>query len=194
MIYKIKEEDGFSLLEVILSIGIMAILSIFILQMFMVGARANLRAKNMDTASYIASGALEELKTCSEANGFLSTDFIIDTQVSFGLSDFIMINERMGFSAFDFTKGFTLYKYYDKSWRTVSLSAPAQEPDMPENENISFVLKLFMSLDSESAINGSLYNVEVSVTDLNRSGALPRKLVEFESKVYFANVGEMYGD
>jgi len=198
MIDQIRNEDGFSLLEIIISVGIMSVLSVFILQMFMSGRNVNLRAHNMDMASHIAAGALEELRAATHPNEFLDSGFIEHTQVAFGLSAFFVIEERQAFSAFDFSNGFTLYKYFDENWQPISLEALEEEQARPDDERVSFILSLYMTpygLDEEAGPDmdlSGLFNVDIVVRDLRRNG-LAQQLVDFHTKVYFSSVGDMYG-
>ena len=196
MTEKFKSEDGFSLLEVIISIGIMSVLSIFILQIFTAGARANLRAHNVAMASNIASSALEELIASRDPNFFMSTDFISDTQVAFGLSAFFAVYEPMVFSAFDFSNGFRLYRYYDENWQPVSISEAYEDPSMPESDNIAFILRLYMTpyesyYEQEDFNIAGLFDVRVDILDFSR-GEDAAPIVDFETFVYFPVRGEMY--
>jgi len=189
----IKDEDGFSLLEVVISIAMLAFLSVFILQMFMTGAAANSRARDIDVASYVATGVIEGLKASDSANDFLNMDFVADTQVAFGLSDYFVIEDKLGNNSFDFSKGVSLYKYYDKNWEVVELSKVSDEPDNPQYKNTAFMLKLeiFPSEDYEYS-GGKLFNVNMEISSWKAdSGA--RRLVNYDTKVYFANVGEIHG-
>ena len=189
----IKDESGFSLLEVVLSIGMLAFLSVFILQMFMVSAAANHRAKDIDVASYTASRAIEELKACDFAGDFFNTDFVEGTQVAFGLSDFFIIDEKLGFNSFDFSKGLELYKYYDSNWKTVNLSEIATDPNNPGASDIKFRLELNLSPHGEGeAGSGNLFDVSIEISSGNTDSGM-RQLANYETKVYFANVGEIYG-
>ena len=188
----IKDESGFSLLEVVLSIGMLAFLSVFILQMFMVSAAANHRAKDIDVASYTASRAIEELKACDFAGDFFNTDFVVNTQAAFGLSDFFIIDGKLGHNSFDFSKGLELYKYYDSNWESVELTEIATNPSNPGNSAIRFILRLDLSPRGEEIGSGNLFDVNISVSGGNTDSGM-RQLVNYETKVYFANVGEIYG-
>ncbi|MCL2565992.1 MAG: type II secretion system GspH family protein [Defluviitaleaceae bacterium] len=192
---KFKNEDGFSLLEVIISIGIMSILGIFILQIFTAGVAVNLRAGNVDIAAHTASSALEELKASVTPNSFMNTDFIVNTQVAFGLSAFFVVEERMAFSAFDFSGGFLLYKYFDENWQPISILEAYEEPSAPSGDDIAFILRLNMEpYESYYAILDieGLFDVKIDIWDFDR-GDLAGTLVNFETFVYFPIVGELYG-
>ena len=189
----INDESGFSLLEVVLSIGMLAFLSVFILQMFMVSAAANHRAKDIDVAAYTASSVIEELKACNFTNDFLNTDFAVGTQAAFGLSDFFIIEEKLGLNSFDFSKGLELYKYYDSDWESVELTEIAADPNTPDNNNIKFILKLKLTPNAETeAVGGNLFDVNIIISGGNADSGM-RRLANYETKAYFANVGEMYG-
>lgn len=53
---------GFSLLEAVISIGVLSLISVFILQMFISAANLNTRAKDSDTAASKAITAIENFK------------------------------------------------------------------------------------------------------------------------------------
>jgi len=63
MLKKIRNQDGFTLMEVVISIAALSILSVFILQMFITSANANARAQNIDMASAKAMSIMERFKT-----------------------------------------------------------------------------------------------------------------------------------
>jgi prepilin-type N-terminal cleavage/methylation domain-containing protein len=58
----VKGESGFSLLEVVISTAVLALLSGFILQMFIESIYLNQKAYNLDMSANAAAGALEALK------------------------------------------------------------------------------------------------------------------------------------
>jgi len=189
----IKDESGFSLLEVVLSIGMLAFLSVFILQMFMVSATANHRARDIDIASYTAIGVIEEIKACNLAGDILGTGFIANTQVAFGLSDYFIIGGKPGGNSYDFSKEFVLYKYYNSAWESIDLDKVTDDPDNPEDSGIKFILKLNMNADMEyEGFGGSLLKVNVTVSSRG-SGSNMHRLASYDTKVYFETVGEIYG-
>ncbi len=63
---RLNNQEGFTLLEVIISIAILAVSSVFILEMFVTSADANLRAKSYDTALSKAVAFIEEFKSREE--------------------------------------------------------------------------------------------------------------------------------
>ena len=72
-------EKGFSLLELIIAIGVLAIGLVGILQIFPVGLRASYRSGMMTKAAFLAQNKMEELKVA----GF---DAIIEEPPKFPLS------------------------------------------------------------------------------------------------------------
>ena len=66
----LKNEDGFTLLEIILSIAILAVISGFILDMFIVSSNVNKSAQDLDIASTKAANALELFKSQGSPEGY----------------------------------------------------------------------------------------------------------------------------
>ena len=58
-------KSGFTLLEVIISVAVLALVSVFILQMFVVSDRVNKKAKNIDQANMICMDAIERFKNAA---------------------------------------------------------------------------------------------------------------------------------
>jgi|GEM_PF-1210818 len=79
MLKKIKNQDGFTLMEVVISIAALSVLSVFILQMFITSANANARAQNIDIASANAMSIMERFKTLNDISALedLYPEFII---------------------------------------------------------------------------------------------------------------------
>ena len=59
----IKRQEGFTLMEAVVSIAVIAVISWFILEIFIVSANANVRARDMDMASVKTSSLIEEIKS-----------------------------------------------------------------------------------------------------------------------------------
>lgn len=74
-----NDEKGFSLLELIIAIGVLAIGLVGVLQIFPVGLRASQRAGTLTKAAFLAQNKMEEVKVA----GF---DAIIELPPKFPLS------------------------------------------------------------------------------------------------------------
>ncbi|MDR1560223.1 MAG: type II secretion system GspH family protein, partial [Clostridiales bacterium] len=70
-----RNESGFSLLEIVISTAVLAILSGFILQMFIASIRLNQRAYDLDMSSNVAAEALETLKADETPEGGAAEKF-----------------------------------------------------------------------------------------------------------------------
>jgi len=187
MIYK---SGRFSLLEMIIALGMISIAGIFILQMFLASDKLNARAGDMDTASFIAMSTLEELKASYDPNRLFNTEFVEGSQVAFGQGTFFVIDERMEFASFEFWNGFRLYKYYDANWQPAHLQIVEDEPSAPQNEDAVFKLALYLTPlegEGDTAIIG-LVSVSIYVWDLRNVGG---PIVDFSTKLYFPQVGEL---
>ena len=91
MLKKLKNQDGFTLLEVIISIAVLSILSVFILQMFISSATANQRAQNIDVAAGKAIAVVEQFKMLED---------IADVETAFAAYDIVIDGEIYSFSQF----------------------------------------------------------------------------------------------
>jgi len=63
-----KRTRGFTLLEVIISITVVSIISVFILEMFVVSNRVNKKANDLDNASVACTNAVEGFKAGAAAS------------------------------------------------------------------------------------------------------------------------------
>ena len=62
MIIRRKKKNGFTLLEVIISVATLSVISLFIVQMFMASSNLNNRARNSDAALAVAITEIERIK------------------------------------------------------------------------------------------------------------------------------------
>ena len=196
MIHNNNGRTGFSLFEIIIALGLISVVGILIAQMFMASVRLHAHVRDVDTASFIAMSTLEELSSASDPNMLLNTEFIEGAQVAFGHSAFFVIDERMAFSAFDFSSGFRLYKYYDVNWEPVRLEAAEVEPHSPQNADAAFKLALYLT-PSEQAITlrtdivqiEGLFEVTLYMWKISHTGAPDEPFVSFYTQVYFPIAG-----
>lgn len=72
---KLKNEKGFTLIEVILSIALLSIVSGIVLQLFIASKNLNVESSDLDLAGIYAANAIEEMKAKDhwETSGVVST-------------------------------------------------------------------------------------------------------------------------
>jgi len=193
MNYKFRDGNGFTLLEAIIGLGMIAIVGILILQMFMVASKVNVRAADINTAQMIAVNTIEEMRVGRCPNAIFDTEFVVGSQFAFGRDSFSVVSSRMGLTAFEFVSDdFTLVKYYNEDWQPVHLETAENEPHDPQNEYAVFKLELRLipqEGEFEDAILG-LFDVSVYIWDLRRSD-IDDPVVYFYTKLYFPMVGEL---
>jgi len=68
-----KMQDGFTLVEVIISIAILSIASVVALQLFMTSQNLNTKSRQTDIASILSTNMIEVLRTEDSVEGLLST-------------------------------------------------------------------------------------------------------------------------
>lgn len=186
MLKYFKNQRGFSLLEVILSIATVSILSIFILRMFMVSSTANLKAKNMDIASNYATSFIEEFKAFKSVDDFFQNMVFEGSQISLGESEFIVIDNDYAFSGIKIDQCIRIYTFFNEKWNIREIKAVESDPLSPKEEDIKFamLLKVSPDEDSESLPSGSLYKIEVSIYDVSYDED-KKELAGYSSLKYF---------
>ena len=73
MLKFLKNDDGFSLLEAILSVAVISVVSVFILQMFITSANANKKTQAADSANVAAISLMEEFRAMASFKEALDT-------------------------------------------------------------------------------------------------------------------------
>ncbi len=162
MMKSVKMQKGFTLMEIVLSVAIIAIISLFILQFFVVSSNANKKAQNTDTASSKAQEAIELLKSVGYDEIFEQKLFehakIIDFKDS--LDDEIIL-------------------YYDKNWKYMPYS---------ETSSAAFVMRITFGSGekhkSSSDDSNKLVKLDVTVRDTSYPGGKDI-LVHYETYKFY---------
>ena len=63
---KLKNNNGFSLLEIVISVATISLVGVFIVQMFIASSTLNMRAKAVDNATAQACSIVEKFKAIAE--------------------------------------------------------------------------------------------------------------------------------
>lgn len=71
----IKNQDGYALVEIILSIGILAIVGLYVIEMFVLAGTTQSKARDLDTACLLAQTAVEDARA---GNVFLGDRYYSD--------------------------------------------------------------------------------------------------------------------
>ena len=133
-----KSQKGFSLIEITMSIGILAIVSIFVMQMYIKAASLKDMAFDKDYALTTAQTALEIYK----AHGPEPENWI---------PSLFLFNEAF-VSWTDDPQSYVVECYYDKYWRPVSSQLIE-----------GYTLRLIMKNDYNLTASGQLTQADVSV-------------------------------
>ena len=181
-----KNEDGFTLLEVILSITILAVISGFILDMFIVSSRVNNSAQDLDYASTKAAMSIELFKSLDEPGEYVNN-------AEFGLSR-------------PFGDGDLLFIYtaYDDKWNELSVAPDFDMATPPVEAYFVRVVKIeklseagppvYLSFENDGSKRGSvatsaaggLYGVTSAVLAADRSTGELKEMLSLASCKYFA--------
>jgi prepilin-type N-terminal cleavage/methylation domain-containing protein len=181
-------EDGFTLLEIILSIGILALISGFILEMFIVSANVNKKAKDMDMALNYSMNSIEVFKKLEKFEDFIRDPFYASCSVEQLPGGELLIT-----------------KYFDESWKDVPVEYRLAEYEALE-AGVSFFLELkahkrsnigedaYLRFSSEgdyiqSSGLGNACEISSSVFQMGKSeeGKVEKKeFVSLEAEKYFS--------
>jgi type II secretory pathway pseudopilin PulG len=129
---KSKGEGGFTLLETIISVAALALMSGFILRMFLVSSEVNVQAQAMDYGKNAAITALETLKKLDNIDEFAAEDFFKGCAVS---RDGVIVS---------------ISKYYDSDWRQIVSDSKTDAPD-------GAAYKLSVSIERVQAVQSYRY-------------------------------------
>lgn len=158
----IRNNDGFTLLEIIISTAVLCFISVFILEMFVAAASLNTRAKNTDIATMKAITEIESIKKCP-----LLADYLSDKRDR-------AVTGSGGIIEVDY--------YFDKDWRIV---------DSGENARFCIETRITpeetpqLPADSNGVRLGKLYTVCSDVYDLSY-GNNGLRLSSIETEKYFS--------
>lgn len=134
-----KSQAGFSLIEIIMSIGILAIVSIFIMQMYIKATSLKEMAFDKDYALSTAQTVLEVYKSRGpEREIWINTEAIL--------------NETAVINQLDDPNSYTVEYYYDRNWQ------PAKD-----KQDKGYTLRLIIENQTDSVLPGSLTRADVSV-------------------------------
>ncbi len=101
----LKKRKGFTLFEAIISVGIIAVSSITILQIFYTSGNLNRRASDLDTGNSILTQAIELSQTAEDPTVFFNNGDIFNGRVSVASENPKAL--------------FTVANYYDKEWNVL---------------------------------------------------------------------------
>lgn len=128
------QNDGFTLIEVILSIAVLSLVSIALLEMFTVSTRTNVQANEMDKAKSLCVEASEEYKADP-----------VDPN-PYDLTDPVGSNYLKGFHISTSASGVTTYtKYFDRNWAETAA------------DEAVYVLEIVSEKDAEKTLPTSYY-------------------------------------
>ena len=108
-----RDTRGFTLVEIIISIGVLAVVSAFVMQLFIGSSNVQVKARDLDQASMQAQAALEYYKAfggCDpgeDSGGFLRGGFYSEEGDVFSLQLYYDINWNR--KDYQDSEGFTLY-------------------------------------------------------------------------------------
>jgi prepilin-type N-terminal cleavage/methylation domain-containing protein len=138
-VQKIKNNKGFTLVEVIIAIGVIAIASVIILQLFITAKNLNQKSSDLDK-SILASTSIVELIKSGEAPGDIKANPSIEHALIDESNDIININ-----------------MYYDDNWNLI------ESKDTNLFYTLTAVISPASSINSKGIKTSMAYAIEVHV-------------------------------
>lgn len=150
---QLKDKKGFTLVEVIISIAVLSIASVFILQMFVTSAQLNANARDIDKVNMWTSTLMETFHMTADPMAFDQADVFTSPEVT-------RIGEEL-----------TITCFFDKNWQPIAGS-----------EGAEFALIAWVSHEEDGpstatgfgvnapTVHGALYTLEVTAQHLNVGG------------------------
>lgn len=183
----IKNKKGFTLYEMIISVFIVSISSVFILQLFLFSRTLNAKANDIDNGSIVLLDAMEISKSSPSINKYVKDDFF-NGSVRESTEDNEIIN---------------IYKCYDKNWSSVLLKTKTFDPEnLPETAQylLNVEITKVERTSKEQAVLTFLQGVDFATTygdstglkvkikgSIHKLDELDKTLVELETISYFGN-------
>jgi prepilin-type N-terminal cleavage/methylation domain-containing protein len=181
---KIKNEKGFTLVEVMISILALTLLSGFILEMFLVASGVNQQAQDMDAGSTRAMNIIESFKQCAAP-----FDLDHDPLLAGAFSDISGQELRLSL-------------YYDAQWNPVQ--TPSVPEEVPPGARFNMEVRVSPYSDAEGApvnvfshayqfdglpvegerVEGAIYAIQIQIYQLDSNSA-KTPLTELASNHYF---------
>jgi prepilin-type N-terminal cleavage/methylation domain-containing protein len=128
---------GFTLVEMIIAIGVIAIFSGLVLQLFITAKNLNKVSGDLDRSTSVAVSVIETFKMSPDPESFFRNDF-------FSESDLTPVNGKL-----------TAVTYFDGQWEKI---VPA------EKDRAVFILTI-TALDGVTAFNTTDLKVKITITD-----------------------------
>lgn len=182
---RLKNSDGFSILEAIISIAAIALMSGFILRMFLVSNTANKNAENIDQATLLAASEIDLYKAQKNADDYgkaCKNALVAQTD-----------------------DGYEVQWFYDKAWNKLTagqLEPLAGDASLQAPAGTLYILRLSFVRDKEQSYetdsfsgvqntksyrgySGEYINIEAVVRDVMKP-AEAQELVKLETAKYFS--------
>lgn len=121
---------GFTLVELIMSIGIIAIISGVVLQLFITAGNMNKRAADLDKSVMISETLVEKFKSSTGP---------LDFSQSEGMKQSLENNKA---------KQYNLKLYYDNDWNVIKTTSDKENL----NKSAAFILKINLSSSNEAQL------------------------------------------
>ncbi len=158
---KNKKRAGLMLYEMIISVFIISISSVFILQLFLYSKTLNAKANDIDNSIVVILNAMELSKNYPTLNKYFKDDFF----------DGAILNTS------DTNKQSNIYKYYDENWNTIY--SPANI------DKAKYILELNVA-KIESSSNNAILTFKQDALFATTYGSSTGLKYNIHGKVYYA--------
>lgn len=166
----IKKQEGFTLMEMIISVGTLALISGFILQMFIVSENVNQKARNTDVAATIVVHAVEAIKRQRTLDDYMLDDFYRESVTE---NDMDQAQEP---------SQLRIIKCYDKNWNALDVSQFDDDERVRYSLTVTVQKEIPLADEKITSSSGMFCVIHAEVSDVK---AEKQKLADVNASKYF---------
>lgn len=160
-----KRQEGFTLVEVIISIAVLGLISAVVLRLFVLANEVSKQSRIEDVASIYATNAIEVIKQSQDLDAIKKHNFFAKATVEKDEKDQL--------------KGII---EYDENWQVLS--------NAPEKVEEKRGFRLYFSMIENTQIikdytDTALMDINITITQYNENNTEEKPLLEYETRKYF---------
>lgn len=137
-----KENKGFTLVEMVISVAFLAVISIFLLQLFIAANNLSIKAHDLDKSVTISKQVVETFKTCKKPADIKTCELLKNAVIK------------------ESENNINIALYYDEDWKTLD------KPDNATQEKAAFLVSSVIKTPGTGTAakdKKGIYNIKVQV-------------------------------
>jgi prepilin-type N-terminal cleavage/methylation domain-containing protein len=159
LVARVQKHKGFTLVEMIISIGIIAIISSSILQLFITASNLNRKSYDIDKSVMISETIIGKFKSGNGPQDIKKINLMKDAYVS----------ER--------NKSLFLSIYFDQKWKTMAKVTYSSELNLKKAAAYILKAEVYPLISAKESSTSGVFGIKLSVTK-QKYGYLEKKTVK----------------